>query len=156
MKATVWFAGHLLKMLDEPFDRRSWHGPNLRGALRGISANQAAWRPADGAHNIWELAMHAAYWKYVVLRKIAGGKPGGFVLKGSNYLPRPVELSEAAWKKDLAILEAIHQDLRQAVGHLKPGASTRLLHMIRGVAAHDLYHAGQIRLIRRLHTGSGR
>ena len=53
-------------------------------------------------------------------------------------------------EKDLAILEVTHQDLRCAVLQLKPGASERVLHMIRGAAAHDLYHAGQIRLIRRL------
>jgi len=140
----------LVAMIDEAYDKRSWHGPNLRGALRGVTPKQAAWRPAAGAHNIWELALHAAYWKYVVLRKIVGGKGGSFALKGSNFFVRPVELSDAAWKKDLAILEVTHQDLRCAVLQLKPGASERVLHMIRGAAAHDLYHAGQIRLIRRL------
>jgi hypothetical protein len=141
---------YLLTILDEAYDKRSWHGPNLRGALRGVTPAQAAWRPAKGAHNIWELALHAAYWKYVVLRKIVGGNRGSFMLKGSNFFPRPVELSEAAWKKDLQILEETHQNLRGAVIGLKPGATERLLHMIRGAAAHDLYHAGQIRLIRRL------
>jgi hypothetical protein len=115
-----------------------------------VTAKQAAWRPAKGAHNIWELALHAAYWKYVVLRKIVGGKRGSFAVKGSNFFPRPEDPSEAAWKRDQQILEATHQDLRQAVLGSRPGASERLLHMIRGAAAHDLYHAGQIRLIRRL------
>jgi len=140
----------LLTMIDEAYDKRSWHGPNLRGALRGVTPKQAAWRPAAGAHNIWELALHAAYWKYVVLGKIVGGKRGSFALKGSNFFARPAELSDSAWKKDLAILEVTHQDLRRAVLQLKPGTSERTLHMIRGAAAHDLYHAGQIRLIRRL------
>jgi len=79
-----------------------------------------------------------------------GGKRGSFALKGSNFFARPAELSDSAWKKDLAILEVTHQDLRRAVLQLKPGTSERTLHMIRGAAAHDLYHAGQIRLIRRL------
>jgi hypothetical protein len=141
---------YLVTILDEAYDKRSWHGPNLRGSIRGVTAKQAAWRPAKGAHNIWELALHAAYWKYVVLRKIVGGKRGSFAVKGSNFFPRPEDPSEAAWKRDQQILEATHQDLRQAVLGLRPGASERLLHMIRGAAAHDLYHAGQIRLIRRL------
>jgi len=141
---------YLLTILDEAYDKKSWHGPNLRGAIRGVTAKQAGWRPAKNAHNIWEYAVHAAYWKYVVLRKIVGAKRGSFPLKGSNFFPRPVEATEAAWKKDLQILEATHQDLRYAVAHLEPNASERLLHMIRGAAAHDLYHAGQIRLVRRL------
>jgi hypothetical protein len=143
---------YLLTILDEAYDKKSWHGPNLRGAIRGVTAKQAAWRPAKGAHNIWEYALHAAYWKYVVRRKITGEKRGGFAVKGSNFFPRPGELSERAWKRDIRILETAHQDLRYAVAHLKPDASGKLLHMIRGAAAHDLYHAGQIRLLRRLGT----
>ena len=51
----------LLDSLDEAFDRKSWHGPNLRGAIRGVTAAQAVWRPAGDRHNIWELTLHAAY-----------------------------------------------------------------------------------------------
>ena len=58
----------LLQLLDESYDRKSWHGPNLRGSLRGVTAEEAAWRPAAERHNIWEIALHAAYWKYAVLR----------------------------------------------------------------------------------------
>src|SRR6266545_3527236 len=79
----------LLTFIDEAFDRRSWHGPNLRGSIRGISAQQALWRPAPGRHNIWELVLHAAYWKYVVRRRITGEKRGSFVLGGSNYFQSP-------------------------------------------------------------------
>src|SRR5215467_14616862 len=141
---------YLLTILDEAYDKRSWHGPNLRGALRGVTAHEAAWRPAKSAHNIWEYTLHAAYWKYVVRRKITGEKRGSFPLKGSNFFRRPVDPSDSAWKRDIGILGAIHQDLRHAIVHLKPGATEKLLHMIRGAAAHDLYHAGQIRLLRRL------
>jgi len=52
----------LLRALDTAYDHSSWHGPILRGSLRGVSAEEAAWRPAPGRHNIWELAVHAAYW----------------------------------------------------------------------------------------------
>src|SRR5215831_16816318 len=142
----------LLTLIDEAYDKRSWHGPNLRGSLRGVTAREAAWRPRPDAHNIWEIAVHAAYWKYVVWRRITGNKRGTFALKGSNFFPRPVELSEAAWKRDLEILDSAHRDLRLTISKLKPGVPERLLHMIRGAASHDVYHAGQIRLIRRLHA----
>src|SRR5690606_21167296 len=84
-------------------------------ALKGVSANAAAWRPAGDRHNIWELTVHAAYWKYTVLRRITGAPRGSFPLKGSNWLARPEELSEAAWKRDLRLLEDTHQELRRAV-----------------------------------------
>jgi len=146
----------LLDLLDEAFDKKSWHGPNLRGSLRGVTARQAAWRVAPERHNIWEYALHAAYWKYVVRRRITGEKRGSFPLPGSNFFARPVELSEAAWKADVALLMAQHQDLRRAIvqlpHNLRQDAKKwrAALHLIRGTAAHDLYHAGQIRLLRRL------
>jgi hypothetical protein len=146
----------LLDLLSEAYDRKSWHGPNLRGSLRGVSAGQAARRPQRDRHNIWELALHAAYWKYVVRRRLTGAKRSSFVLPGSNFFTRPIEISESAWKKDLAILNAEHKMLMETV--IKTPASLRkdsrlwqkTLHLVRGAAAHDLYHAGQIQLLRRL------
>jgi hypothetical protein len=141
----------LLEILDQGFKRAAWHGPNLRQSLRGLSAKAAAWRPAPGRHNIWEIAVHAAYWKYRVRRRVRGDKPGSFALKGSNWFKRPVEISERAWRADLALLEAEHQMLRDALVDYLAGktrrVSTRLLY---GVAFHDVYHAGQIRLLRTL------
>ena len=145
----------LLDLFDEAFDKKSWHGPNLRGSLRGVRAEQAAWRPGPGRHNIWELALHAAYWKYVVRRRITREKRGSFALEGSNFFERSVELSETAWKADIAILDGEHKKLRAVIAGLsrkeRSEAEWRiLLHLIRGAAAHDLYHAGQIRLLRRM------
>ena len=147
-------ASMLLDGLDEAFDRKSWHGPNLRGAIRGVTAAQAAWRPAGDRHNIWELTLHAAYWKYVVRRKILREKRGSFVVAGSNFFERPdggSAATAAAWKRDIAILEAEHRQLRDALAGLPARAFTpAMCHLIRGAAAHDLYHAGQIRLLRRM------
>lgn len=144
----------LLDGLDEAFNKKSWHGPNLRGAIRGVTAEQATWRPAGDRHNIWELTLHAAYWKYVVRRKILREKRGSFALAGSNFFERPeggAAIGESAWKRDIAILEAEHRRLRETVAGLPgPALTPAVSHLIRGAAAHDLYHAGQIRLLRRL------
>ena len=143
----------LLTLLDEAFDKRSWHGPNLRGAIRGVTAEQAAWRPGPGSHNIWEYTLHAAYWKYVARRKIEGGKRGSFMLKGSNFFPRPEKgnATEEAWAADRKLLEREHRALRTAVAKvLRTTRGDKFLRHVYGVAFHDLYHAGQIRLLRRL------
>jgi DinB superfamily len=143
----------LLDVLEEGYWKKAWHGPNLKQALKGVTAKGAAWRPAAGRHNIWEEALHAAYWKYVVRRKLEGGKRGSFVLKGSNFFLRPEEgkLTEAEWMKDKAILENEHQQLREAVKRaVKRGQENKVARLIYGVAFHDVYHAGQIRFLRRL------
>jgi DinB superfamily len=147
----------ILALIDEGYEKRTWHGPNLKQSIRGISAKQAAWRPGSGRHNIWEVTLHAAYWKYVVRRKIEGGKRGSFVLKGSNFFPRPEKgkLTEAAWKADKELLGREHRALQDSIAKvLQTNLSSKLLRMIYGVAFHDVYHAGQIRLLRRLMNGT--
>jgi DinB family protein len=153
----------LLDAIDEAFDRRAWHGTNLRGSIRGLTAAQASWRPAPRRHNVWELVVHAAYWKYAVRRRITRAKRGSFSLKGSNWFVRPGAGDRgpalaAAWRRDIALLEAEHARLRAAVAGLDPrtlersrkGSATSLGALLRGIAAHDLYHAGQIQLLKRL------
>ena len=143
----------ILALLDEAYEKKTWHGPNLRQSLKGVTVQEAAWRPAPNRHNIWELTLHAAYWKYVVRRKLEGGKRGSFVLKGSNFFLRPEEgkTDEAAWRADRAILESEHRALTAAARKILRSATTdKQLRMLYGVAFHDVYHAGQIRLLRRL------
>ncbi|HVP37622.1 MAG TPA: DinB family protein [Candidatus Saccharimonadales bacterium] len=151
----------LLEILDRGFDQVSWHGPNLRGSLRGLTAEQAAWRPGPGRHNAWEIAVHCAYWKYVARRRLLGGKRGAFPLQGSDWIPRPAgpgEATAAAWRADLRLLEETHRALRAAVAALKPGdlprrppgSKVRNRMLLAGIAAHDLYHAGQVQLLKRL------
>jgi hypothetical protein len=143
----------MLTLLEEAYAKKTWHGPNLKQAIRGVSAKQAAWRPGAGRHNIWEETLHAAYWKYAVRRRIEGGKIGSFVLKGSNFFLRPErdKANEAAWRADKKLLEREHHALRQAVERvLDTRQEVKYLRQIYGVALHDVYHAGQIRLLRRL------
>jgi hypothetical protein len=143
----------VLALLDEGYSRKAWHGPNLRQSLKGVSASQAARRPSPGRHNIWELALHCAYWKYAVRRRIEGGKRGSFILKGSNFFTRPEKgkATEAAWRADLELLEREHRALEAAMRRvLKTPRAKKLLPSLCGVAFHDIYHAGQIRLLRRL------
>jgi DinB family protein len=147
----------LLEALDEAFDHRSWHGTNLRGSIRGLTAQQAAWRPGPGRHNIWEIVAHAAYWKYAVRRLIAGAPRGSFPLRGSNWFARP-EGDAGQWRRDLDLLADEHRQLRAAVAALpssllkrrSPKKRYTYAELIRGIAAHDLYHAGQIQLLKRL------
>ena len=148
----------LLHIIDESYERRAWHGTNLRGSIRGLTARQASWRPAKGRHNIWELVVHCAYWKYAVRRGLLGEKKGSFPQKGSNWFERPIEPTEIAWRKDLQLLKETHRSLREAVAVLKSpdlkknpsGSKWTNFQTISGIASHDLYHAGQIQLLKRL------
>ncbi|HVS30964.1 MAG TPA: DinB family protein [Thermoanaerobaculia bacterium] len=142
----------LLANLDDAYERKAWHGTNLRGSLRGLTLEQLVWRPAKGRNNIWELAGHAAYWKYTVWRRLTGQKRGSFPLKGSNFFPSPERPLDAEWRDVLALLDSVHRKLREAVAALPPRAlsDAKTVRTVYGVAAHDLYHTGQIQLLKRL------
>jgi uncharacterized damage-inducible protein DinB len=148
----------LLQIIDESFNNRAWHGTNLRGSLRGLTVKQASWRPSPARHNIWEVVVHCAYWKYILRRRILGEKKGSFPLKGSNWFKRPTERAEKAWRADIYLLEETHLSLRKAIAGLKSsdlkkkpfGSKWTNLQTISGIASHDLYHTGQIQLLKRL------
>ena len=148
----------LLRLLDESYEKKAWQGPNLRGSLRGVTAQTAAWRPAPGRHNIWELAVHSAYWKYAVCRLLTGEKRGAFAEKGSNWFERPSSPTERAWKADLALLDLHHRRLRKAgeklaaagLGRKLAGSKYKTDTLVYGVASHDVYHTGQIQMLKRL------
>lgn len=151
--------GQLLFLIDTAYDHVSWHGTNLRGSLRGVTPKQAAWRPGPRRHNIWEIVVHAAYWKYVAWRRLTGAGRGSFAEVGSNWFSRPEQMSLDAWKTDVEMLGETHRALRDVVAAIelrdldrtmaKASRTTRRA-LITGIAAHDIYHAGQIQLLKRL------
>jgi DinB superfamily len=148
----------LLAFLDQAYNRSSWHGTNLRGSIRRVTPEQAAWRPGAGRHNIWENVVHAAYWKYAASRRFVDQPQGSFHYKGSNWFRRPDDPSARAWKADVALLDEMHALLRGAVAQLSrnqlyvtpAGKKVNNFVLLSGIAAHDLYHAGQIQLLKRL------
>jgi uncharacterized damage-inducible protein DinB len=150
----------LLDIIDQAYDGHAWHGTNLRGSIRGLRADQAKWRPDQRRHNIWEVMIHTAYWKYAVRRRILGEKRGSFPLKGSNWFRRPIEDTENAWRADVALLDEMHNTLRKAIVEVpinqlhKIQGRTRFTYaqLIYGIASHDLYHAGQIQLLKKLQS----
>jgi DinB superfamily len=150
----------LLDIIDQAYDHRAWHGTNLRGSILGLTLKQAAWRPSPKRHNIWEEVVHTAYWKYAVRRRILGEKRGSFPLKGSNWFIRPLERTESAWRSDVALLHETHKSLRGAIASLPPGRVHKIqgtskytfAQLIYGIASHDLYHAGQIQLLKKLQS----
>jgi hypothetical protein len=148
----------LLRILDQAYDKKAWHGPNLKGSFRGLSAAEASWRPRPDRHCIAEIVVHAAYWKYAARRRLRGDKRGSFALKGSNWFKLPEPLTQEVWRGYAALLEAEHRSLRIAIAELAPellhkapaGSKVSNATLIYGMASHDIYHAGQIQLLKRL------
>lgn len=145
-------------LLDEGFSKAAWHGPNLLGSLRGVTLPQLLFRPRKEGHNIWELAVHCAYWKYAVRNRLNEGRRNTFPLEGSNFFPRDKGLTLADWQNDLALLKQQHRLLKSTIEALDPstfdsrvpGSKHTVRRTVLGIAAHDIYHAGQIGLLKRM------
>lgn len=144
-------AQNLLAAVEASYRRGSWHGPTLHAAVRGVDARAALWRPGKGRHNIWELAIHAAYWKFAARRKLLRDRSLKFALPGTNWFP-VTKGTDAGWAATRGLLDHEHKVFME---FLRPHASEiisdrKMSRLVFGVAQHDVYHAGQIVLLKKL------
>ena len=138
-------------------------GPTPMQALRGVSASQARWVPARRRHSIWELTLHIAYWDYAVRRRLDPDSPRGFPRSPANWPALPERPDERAWAQDRVLLAQEHDALVRAVRRVKAARWNRRLtgrwtagETIVGIVAHEVYHTGQIQLVKRLWSGRSR
>ncbi len=148
-----------VEFLADQFERAyrgaAWHGPGLREVLAGVTAEQAAAKPAPGAHSIWELVNHAGAWIGAVRRRLGGE---ALDLSAEQDWPIVDGGGEAGWQQTLAALDDEQRRLREAIGALPleglrahvPGTEYSVRFMLEGVIQHNLYHAGQIAMLKKL------
>lgn len=140
--------------LRRAYEGVAWHGPSLREILAEVTANQAQARPVAGAHSIWEIVLHIAAWEDAVRRRLEADPAP---VSEEKDWPAVTDTSEGAWKNALAALEAGHLRLREAISRLTDddlnnlvvGQEYSIYFMLHGVIQHDLYHAGQIALLKK-------
>jgi len=144
----------ILDQLHREFEGRAWHGDNVSDTLKGITAEQAVRKPISAAHSIWELTVHMAFWKQAVTARLVGNP----LTITDDMDWRPItDTSSAAWKTAVDNLCAAHQALVTAVAkfdesrldeQVGPDNSTCYV-LIHGIIQHDLYHAGQIAILKK-------
>ena len=140
--------------LQRAYAGEAWHGPSLQELLAGVTAEQALARPIAEGHCIWELTMHIGVWMSAARRRLAG----------DTVQPTPQEDwplidggSPVAWQQTLAALQQEHAQLQAAICSLPesslenqtPGKNYSLAFLLHGVVQHNLYHAGQIALLKK-------
>lgn len=154
----------MLALIDQAYNKKTWHGSNFRGSLMRVTPQIAAWRPRKGRHNIWEVVVHVAYYKYVLWRRLTGTKGSSFPYKAESawgdWFVRPDRIDEKSWKADLALLKEYHDLLREFVAGLDPAKQkkdwSKIEYRVIGAAYHDVYHTGQIQLVKRLWNERGK
>ncbi|MEX2283244.1 MAG: DinB family protein [Gemmatimonadota bacterium] len=145
----------LIRQLQNTYHGPSWHGPTLKELLADVTAGQAEKKGIRNAHSIWEIVLHAAAWKRAVERRLEGAATS---LQGEEDWPPVEHSSESAWRTALDDLDTAHDALVGRVRQLAPTELDRfapaqkvsLYATIHGVIQHDIYHAGQIALLKKL------
>ena len=146
----------ILDQLKRAFEENAWHGPSVREVLTGVTAEQAHARPLRNAHSIWELVRHIAVWEDVGRRRLEGDRAQIEISSPEDW-PPPEDTSEAAWAAAKVALDRGHEALVEAIKRVPEsrlnepvaeGMST-LYVTVHGVIQHDLYHAGQIAILKK-------
>ena len=145
--------------LRRAFHGDAWHGDSLLEILEGVTAAQAAARPVKHAHTIWELVLHITAWDNAVRRRLAGA---AIDLSDEQNFPSVMDPSENAWRRTIEQARKVHNELVEAVtafpnerlNERVPGKKSEpdwynFYYMLHGVAQHELYHAGQIALLKK-------
>lgn len=140
--------------LKRAFEGDAWHGPSVLEVLEGVSAHAAPAKPISGAHSIWELVLHIAAWDGAIRRRMEGQ---ALQLSPEQDFPPVKDTSDSAWHSALESLKQRHADLIQGVLAMPdhrltsqvPGKDYDFYHMLHGAVQHELYHAGQIALLKK-------
>jgi uncharacterized damage-inducible protein DinB len=147
-------ASRIADQLHRAFHGSAWHGPALLELLADVDAATAAAKPLAHVHSIWELVLHVAVWDDAALRRLDGKKwqPTGL----ANFPPVSAP-AEAAWRIAKAEARSTHDTLVKTVAALPDsrlgdrvlGKRYDFYHMLHGIAQHELYHAGQIAILKK-------
>ena|SRR5579859_8307994 len=147
-------ASGIADQLRRAFDGDAWHGPSLMELLEDVNAATAAAKPLKNVHSIWELLLHIAAWDGAGLVRLSGKV---CQLTGTKNFPSVPKPSEAAWKQAVEEAKRTHDQLVETVAGLDdarlrdrvPGKRYNFYHMLHGIAQHELYHAGQIAILKK-------
>jgi len=150
-------AQFLTRILDEGYGPGAWHGPDLKAALAEVSDELAFWRPSPQRHNIAEVALHHAYYVRSVRGQLSSNSLEPFVLEGEDWfvLSGPARLG---WPQVQSIAETEQSKLTTVVAEIVAGrvksklSEAERFNLVLGITCHAVYHAGQIQLIKRLHS----
>jgi uncharacterized damage-inducible protein DinB len=132
----------------------AWHGPALLELLEDVDAATASAHPIEDVHSIWELVLHIAAWDGAALVRLSGKK---WQPKGAENFPPVTKPSPAAWRGAVANAKRMHDKLVKTVTRLSesrlrdrvPGKRYNFSHMLHGIVQHELYHAGQIAILKK-------
>jgi uncharacterized damage-inducible protein DinB len=144
----------LLDQLATCYDRNGWFVA-VKNAVEGVTAEQAAWKPAGAQHSIWELISHINHDNNTYLQRFQGIE---YNSPAANNDETFISVNDS-WAAELERFETIMTRWREL---LKDAVDAKLDELappknkaswatvIANMNTHNAYHGGQILLLRKL------
>jgi len=141
--------------LERAFRGEAWHGPSVRQILSGVNCSAANTLPMKGVHTIWEIVLHMIVWMRLTVHALDGDSMPADPLPDQDW-PEVEEAEEDEWAETMDDLVETHNLLIDRVSGLTdddlmkivPGRDFSWYILIHGIVQHNLYHAGQIAIIK--------
>jgi uncharacterized damage-inducible protein DinB len=143
----------IVKLFEDLQHGDCWIGTNFKETLYGVDAATASKIISTNGNSIWQLTNHIIFWRTTVVNRLTGSNnPPPF----KDFL-LPDELNAANWKQTGHDFEAAYHSLRTALHNVKdenldkPSVKPEqtIYQLIMGCLQHDVYHLGQMMLLRK-------
>jgi uncharacterized damage-inducible protein DinB len=148
----------IVEQMRAAFEGAAWHGPAVLELLRDVPADMAAAKSITGAHSIWALVLHLSATQAVLLRRVRGEDAG---LSDADFWTDVPEETEENWAAAVDRLTRQERELRAAIAafpedkldeKLMPSGTSSAYANFHGHVQHNLYHAGQIALLKKAYS----
>jgi uncharacterized damage-inducible protein DinB len=146
---------NIVDQLERAFEGDAWHGQSMSEILSSVTAAEASAHPIAQAHSIWEIVLHSTAWQRAVRERLQG-KPIASLPDAEDW-PMVENDSEQAWSEAISRLRAEYEALQKEalrwknrdLGEITEGQRFTVYQMLHGVIQHNLYHAGQIAILKK-------
>jgi len=148
----------LIEMFNAAAHGKTWHGQSVWETLQNISAEEAAAHPIPESHSIWDYLLHLINWRDYAIRTLLDDQPYIVELNTEKDWTTITDFSPEAWQAALELYKNSTDELSEAIKILDdskleeivPGHKFTFYTLLHGVIQHDIYHSGQIILLKKM------
>jgi uncharacterized damage-inducible protein DinB len=141
----------IVRSLEKTYDKFPWYGPSIMETLKDIDSSITSKKIGD-THSIIELLLHMTSWRIFATKRLQGDN--NYEVSDDRNFPTPDSWEQAmqAFRDSQAgLIAAAKKFPEDRLGELVPSKTQKYTYytLLHGIEQHDIYHAGQIMLIRR-------
>lgn len=148
----------IIDLLNDTYEsEQAWHGPSVVEVLRDVSTKVSEARITSNTHSIAEIVYHLTNWRIFAVRKLQGDAEFDIKTRDQDWKTFPLidDFEWEALQMELSLtqeeliseLEKIESD--EFLEEIVPGRDYSYYTLLHGIIHHDLYHAGQVSLIKK-------